>query len=210
MPQTGKTPKKQSSESQKQFKEAYSTARKQAGNVDVSTSPVGTRRREQRREQTQGRMSFGRGGSLGHRPQDTAANAFDYKVLKQWMAMDNPAVPTPPTWMRLAAKRMAEEDYRRMMWKQNKVSNMRKNAEIEQLQEDIKTLRPRTPEQAAQSVVQSGQSRYQSDVMVPQRVPNMRNRPRGRSVTGMMSMGAGLGIGQILRGMMNKEESKRR
>lgn len=210
MPQAGKTPKKQSSESQQQFKKAYSVARQQAGNVDISTSPVGSRRRVQRREQTQGRMSFGRGGALGHRPQDTAADAFDYTTLKRWMAMDNPAVPTPPTWMRLAAKRMSEEDYRRMMWKQKKVSKMRQRGEIEQLQKDLKTLRPRTPEQAAQSIIQSGQSRYQSDVMIPQRVPNMRNRPRGKSVTGMMGL-AGAGLGQLLREkMMGQQPSRNR
>lgn len=42
------------------------------------------------------------------------------------------------------------------------------------------------------------------------KAPVTRNRARGRSVSGMMSMGAGLGIGQILRGMMNKEQPKRK
>jgi hypothetical protein len=194
MPQTGKTSKKTPSATQERFEEYYRKERlrrRKATNI-LTGEPVGSGKRKP----GEGILSY---GNFVKSPILSSPQAFAREIFGLYpsgRSIDNPN------------DRWTQRD----MYGYGKTEMRNYNYQIPKGGTDGSRPEPLLPRSRYRDNRSGNKAslKQAARTTASQQVPLNRFRARGQGMTGLMSMGAGLGIGQLLRGMMDKEQAKRK
>lgn len=204
MPQTGKTPKKTPSAAQEEFRQGYKAGRKADTKFSMrgfSASGVkkylAQKRDMQRDRQTSGRMSFEKMNEnmkRGYGP-----NLFQYTMDKAAGLEFYPG--------QFSKKQYSEPPYRyERFYPSHKSLSSLGDLEVEARERKLAASKG-VPVRKIPSILNSARGPYEAGKMMGgQRYPLTRNRPRGKTVTGMMTAPFAAGAGALLRQQMMKQQ----